>query len=254
MSIQSELQKRILLLDGAMGTLLPKFIPTKLKNLDEAVITYPEIVEQIHQGYSDAGADILKTNTFNNSSYVAQAVSIARKSIIRENQFIAGVIGPVFYKTNLKTIVESFHDSNVDVILLETAISLKDTLRHLEVITQNTNIPVMVSITISQMGNALSGETPTTFLEEISRFDILSFGFNCSFGTTVISKALNELQNPKNIYLSAHPNHGLPEAPESEAHFFHEIESWVKDKKVNMIGGCCGTTPLHIERMKEFIL
>src|SRR5690606_8733315 len=119
MSLEEAILKKGLLLDGAMGTLLIHHLG-KLKDLDEVSLLYPEEIERIHQAYSDAGANILKTNTFNNSSHTKKAVELAKRAIKKKNQFVAGVIGPVFKEVSLEKIVDDFCEGQVDVLLLET--------------------------------------------------------------------------------------------------------------------------------------
>lgn len=246
MSLEEAILKKGLLLDGAMGTLLIHHLG-KLKDLDEVSLLYPEEVERIHQAYSDAGANILKTNTFNNSSHTKKAVELAKRSIKKKNQFVAGVIGPVFKEVSLEKIVDDFCEGQVDVLLLETCMSLKDTEERIRLITSRSSTPLMVSMTLSRDGKAITGETAQSFFDAASQYKIFSFGFNCSFGPESITSAATNLKNPKNIPLTAHPN------MQDNNVFFNEVRFWKETGLFHIIGGCCGTTPEDIKKLREII-
>lgn len=246
MSLEEAIQRKILLLDGAMGTMLIHHLG-KLESLDEVTLLNPEEVERIHRAYSEAGADILKTNTFNNSSHTKKAVELVRRSK-RDDQFIAGVIGPVLKEVPLEKIIDDFNESKADVLLLETCMSLQDTKERIKMISRRSNLPLMVSMTLTQKGNALSGESAQYFFDTIATDNILSFGFNCSYGPESITDVARTLKNPKSIPLSAHPN------KKNQETFFNELKLWKEENLFRMIGGCCGTTPEDIKKIRDSIL
>lgn len=246
MSLEEDILKKVMLLDGAMGTLLSHHLG-KLETLDEVSIISPVEVEQIHLDYSMAGADIFKTNTFNNSPHTQKAVELAKNALFRNDQYIAGVIGPILYQNPLEKIIDDFNDSKVDCLLLETCMSLEDTKERIEVIKKRSSLPILVSITLKQDGTSLDGNSAQYFFDTVSQLDIFSFGFNCSFGPQSITKVAMNLKNPLNIPLSAHPN------MKDKKSFLEEIKMWINEDIFKMIGGCCGTTPDEIKKLRSII-
>ncbi len=314
------LKSRILILDGAMGTMIQRYRLTeeqfrgeRFKNTDKLqkgnndllTISQPHIIEQIHREYLEAGADIIETNTFNSNSISMQdynmqnvvhemnfeAAKIARKvadefSLRTPNKprFVAGSIGPTNKTTSMSPRVEdpmyrevTFDDlkvtyekqidalieGGVDLLLIETVF---DTLNVKAALfaTQNifrkrgAKIPIMLSVTLSdKAGRTLSGQTIEGFLTSISHADLLSVGLNCSFGASEMKPHLKQLKRISPFFVSSYPNAGLPnqlgEYDETPQKMANQIKEFIDEGLVNIIGGCCGTTPAHIAMFTELV-
>ena len=322
-SIQECLNDRILIIDGAMGTMIQQY---KLEekdyrgerfkdwhkdvrgNNDLLSLTQPQIVQAIHRAYLEAGADIIETNTFSSTS-IAQAdynmqslayelnvaaVQCARKAIndfasdskqTNNCKFVAGAIGPLnktlslspdvnnpgFRTVTFDEVADAYYeqirglvDGGVDLLLIET---IFDTLNAKAAIfaikkyfrdTKKPELPIMISGTITDAsGRTLSGQTLEAFYISISHANPLSVGLNCALGAKEMRPHIEELSEIAGCYTSAYPNAGLPNAfgeydeqPEETAHI---IEEWAKDGFVNIVGGCCGTTPDHIKHIAEHV-
>ncbi len=312
-NIKKELESRVLVMDGAMGSLLQEYKLTeedyrgqKLKdtthdqkgNNDILSLTHPDIIAEIHDKYLQAGADIILTNTFN-ANRISQAdyntqelvyemnrasAEIARKEADKYTQknpskprFVAGTLGPTNKTLSLSPDVNDpgyravtfddvkdtyreqtagLIDGGIDLILIETVF---DTLNAKAAIIgveealaeKNISLPLMVSGTITDAsGRTLSGQTLEAFLNSVAHVDLLSIGLNCSLGATDLRPYVKELSNKAPFHISAHPNAGLPnqfggydETPEIMAGY---IKDYLDNSFVNIIGGCCGTTPDHI--------
>tara|TARA_B110000208_G_scaffold128772_1_gene156465 strand:- start:2021 stop:3022 length:1002 start_codon:yes stop_codon:yes gene_type:complete len=317
-NIYNQLQKRILILDGAMGTMLQDYdfseedyrgerfkeYPSSLKgNNDLLSLTQPDAIAEIHQKYFAAGADIIETNTFSGTSIAMadynmenlvyelnyESAKIAKrvadeftKSEPHKPRFVAGSIGPTNKTASLspdvnrpeyraitfdelrssyKLQVEALIDGGVDLLLVETifdTLNAKAALFAIEEVKeeQAIDIPIMVSGTITDAsGRTLSGQTVEAFLASISHIPLLSVGFNCALGAEQLKPYLQRLSKETSFYTSAHPNAGLPnafgeyeETPEQMTAF---IEAYFKDDLINVIGGCCGSTPAHIKSIFE---
>ncbi len=320
-TIQQCLNQRILIIDGAMGTMIQKY---KLEekdyrgeefkgwhkdvkgNNDLLSITQPQIIQAIHNAYLEAGADIIETNTFSSTS-IAQAdydmqtlayelnlagAQCARKAIedFSDNdktanncKFIAGAIGPLnktlslspdvnnpgFRTVTFDEVATAYYeqvrglvDGGVDLLLIET---IFDTLNAKAAIyaikkyfrdTQKEELPIMISGTITDAsGRTLSGQTLEAFYISLSHANPLSVGLNCALGAKEMRPHIEELSEIASCYTSAYPNAGLPNAfgeydeqPEETAHI---LEEWAKEGFVNIVGGCCGTTPEHIKHIAQ---
>ncbi|MCL2028022.1 MAG: methionine synthase [Bacteroidales bacterium] len=319
MSILSQLERRVLILDGAMGTMIQTYklsehdyrgerftnIAADLKGCNDLlVLTKPEIIAEIHEQYLKAGADIIETCTFNatsvsladydlqHSAYEinVEAAKLARKCAAKftaknpeKPRFVAGSIGPTNRSLSLSPQVEdpgfraiTFDEmadayaeqveglmiGGVDVLLVETVFDTLNAKAALFAI-QNTfeklgkTLPVMVSVTLEKSGRNLSGQTIPAFLESLSHIPLLSIGLNCSFGAKQIFPYLQELSQISPFYTSVYPNAGMPnqlgeydETPETMA--IH-VDAILKNQLVNIIGGCCGTSPEHIAKYTEII-
>ncbi len=312
--IEQELEKRILILDGAMGTMIQrhklteedyrgarfKDHPSPLKgNNDLLSITRPEIIEGIHRAYLEAGADIIETNTFN-SNPISQAdyhlseltyeLNVAAAKLARnaadeytrknpgKPRFVAGAIGPTNRTASLSPNVndpgyravsfdelkagyteqiKGLADGNVDLILIETifdTLNAKAALFALESYFEQTGkrLPIMVSVTITDAsGRTLSGQTIGAFLTSVSHANLFSIGLNCALGAKEMRPYLEELSEKAPYFVSVYPNAGLPnqfgeydETPESMG---GQLADFLKNGFVNIVGGCCGTTPEHIK-------
>jgi 5-methyltetrahydrofolate--homocysteine methyltransferase len=314
--LQDILKQRILVLDGAMGTMIQrhklteedfrneqlKDHPHPLKgNNDLLSITRPDIIKDIHRQYFAAGADIAETNTFG-STTVAQAdyhleslvyqinfqaarlaKEVAEEFTKREPhkpRFVAGSMGPttklasmspdvnnpgyraisfdqlvVAFKEQAKGLLEG----GVDMLLLETitdTLNAKAALFAIEELFEETGkqVPIMVSGTITDAsGRILSGQTTEAFLISVSHVPLLSIGLNCALGASALRPYLQVLNEKAPFFVSAHPNAGLPnefgqydQTPDQMA---AEIEEFLKEGLINIIGGCCGSTPDHISKI-----
>ncbi len=317
-SIKQEIKKRILVLDGAMGTMLQQYnfteedfrgerfknYPSSLKgNNDLLSITQPEAIAEVHRKYFEAGADIVETNTFSGTTIAMadynleelvyelnyESAKIAKqvadeftKANPEKPRFVAGSIGPTNKTASLspdvnrpeyraitfdelriayKQQVEALIDGGVDVLLVETifdTLNAKAALFAIEEVkeTQNSDIPVMVSGTITDAsGRTLSGQTVEAFLASISHIPLLSVGFNCALGAEQLKPYLQRLAIATDFYTSAHPNAGLPNAfgeyDQTPKQMQQLIEDYLQDGLINIIGGCCGTNPEHIKAIAE---
>ena len=316
--IQEEIKKRILVLDGAMGTMLQRYkfeeedfrgehfkdFPHPLKgNNDLLSITQPEAVKSVHRAYFEAGADIVETNTFSGTTigmadyYLEdlvyelnfQSAKIAREvadEFTAKNterpRFVAGSIGPTnrtasmspdvndpgFRAVNFddlkiayKQQVEALIDGGCDLLLVETIFDTLNAKAALFAIEEfkderNIDIPIMVSGTITDAsGRTLSGQTVEAFLISISHIPLLSVGFNCALGADQLKPYLKRLGNNTSLNISAHPNAGLPNAfgqyDQTPEEMQQLIREYLQENLVNIIGGCCGTTPEHIKLIAE---
>jgi len=316
--IKDEIEKRILVLDGAMGTMLQRYnfseedyrgdrfkdYPSSLKgNNDLLSLTQAEAIAEVHRKYFEAGADIVETNTFSGTTIAMadynmedlvyelnfESAKIAKQvadefTVVnpKKPRFVAGSIGPTNKTASLspdvnkpeyraitfeelrvayKEQVEALIDGGVDVLLVETifdTLNAKAALFAIEEVKEERKIdtPVMVSGTITDAsGRTLSGQTVEAFLTSISHVPLLSVGFNCALGAEQLKPYLQRLSNETEFYTSAHPNAGLPNAfgeyDQSPKEMVKLIEGYLEDGLINIIGGCCGTTPDHIEAISE---
>ena len=308
------LKERILLLDGAMGTMIQGYKlsesdyrgerfrdhPCDLKgNNDLLSLTRPDVITEIHQAYLEAGSDIIETNTFNSTS-VSQADYQAEALVYEINfesariaaeaaaaftrltpgkpRFVAGSMGPTNKTTSLSPDVNdpgfraiSFDEmkaayaeqakglveGGVDLLLVETVfdtLNAKAALMGIEEYLESAgiSIPVMVSGTITDAsGRTLSGQTLEAFMHSLSHVDLLSMGLNCSLGAKEIRPYLEEMAGKSTFFTSVHPNAGLPnqfgEYDESPQEMSRQIKEFIDSGFVNIVGGCCGTTPEHIK-------
>ena len=312
--IRTELAKRILIIDGAMGTMIQRYKleeadyrgerfknwHTDVKgNNDLLSITKPEIITAIHKQYLDAGADIIETNTFSSTS-IAQAdydmqslayelnvasVKCAKNAVEQSGKtaWVAGAIGPLnktlslspdvnnpgFRAVSFDEVAEAYTeqikglvDGGADLLLIET---IFDTLNAKAAIYAAKNyfrannipeLPIMISGTITDAsGRTLSGQTLEAFYISVMHANPLSIGLNCALGASEMRPHIEELSAIASCYVSAYPNAGLPNAfgeyDEQPHETAHIIEGWAKEGFLNIVGGCCGTTPDHIKHIAE---
>ena len=313
-SIFEILKKRILVLDGAMGTMIQKYKFSESDyrgsrfinhscnvqgNNDLLSITQPEAICKIHEEYLDSGADIIETNTFSSTSIGMadykmeslvkeinyESARLAKKATNKFNEkqpnkprFVAGSIGPTnktasmspdvndpgYRAITFDNLVESYSeqinaliDGGVDILLVETifdTLNAKAALFACDVIKENrkSDIPVMVSGTITDAsGRTLSGQTVEAFVTSLSHIPLLSIGLNCALGADLLLPYMKRLSNITENYTSAFPNAGLPNAFGEYDQTPNEMTSLIKEyfeaNCVNIIGGCCGTTPEFIK-------
>jgi 5-methyltetrahydrofolate--homocysteine methyltransferase len=324
-TIQEALRKRILVIDGAMGTMIQRYKlseadyrgqrfadwPSDLKgNNDLLCITRPDIIRAIHLEYLEAGADIIETNTFNaqavsladyNMGSLAYEYNIAATRCAREaiteflqkhpersagpGPFVAGAIGPMnktlslspdvnnpgFRSISFDEVAEAYYeqvkglsDGGVDLLLIETIFDTLNAKAAIYAIKKffrdsgRPELPLMISGTITDAsGRTLSGQTLEAFYTSVEHANPLSIGLNCALGAEQMRPHIEELAQIAACYTSAYPNAGLPNAmgeydemPHQTAHF---IEEWAKEGFVNIVGGCCGTTPEHIRHIAQHV-
>jgi 5-methyltetrahydrofolate--homocysteine methyltransferase len=318
--LEALLKDRILVIDGAMGTMIQQYKLTEKDyrgtrfanhaydiqgNNEILVFTQPHIIEAIHRAYLEAGADILETNTFG-ATKIAQAdyhleslayemnleaAKIARKAADEFNQrtpekprFVAGAIGPTnktaslspdvnnpgFRGVSFDELKEAYYeqakglmDGGCDALIVETifdTLNAKAALFAIEELFEEVGdrLPVMISGTITDAsGRTLSGQTVGAFWASINHIPILSVGLNCALGATEMRPYLQELSDIADCYISAYPNAGLPnefgEYDQGASEMQQYIKEFASSGFVNIVGGCCGTTPDHIQAMAEAV-
>ena len=318
-SLRALLAERIVLLDGAMGTMIQQYklqeadyrgdrfadwTGQDLKgNNDLLVLTKPEIVREVHSKYIAAGSDIIETNTFNATTisqedyglgHLVSELNLAAARLAREaadactdrRVYVAGAIGPLNRTLSISRDVndpgkrevtfeqvaaayteqiESLVEGGVDILLVETifdTLNAKAALFAIRRFFERTgkNLPVMASGTITDLsGRTLTGQTVEAFLNSLSHFPLLSIGLNCALGPNEMRPYIEELSNISPFFVSAYPNAGLPDPlsptgfPETPESLAPQLREWAEQGWLNIIGGCCGTTPGHIKAMADAV-
>jgi 5-methyltetrahydrofolate--homocysteine methyltransferase len=312
-ALKREAKERILILDGAMGTMIQRYRLDEagyrgarfkdhkrdLKgNNDLLVLSQPKIISEIHNAYLEAGADIIETNTFNaqaisQSDYgledIVYEMNFAAAKLAREAadawtrktpdkpRFVAGAIGPTnrtasispdvnnpgFRNVSFDTLVEAYTtqtrgliEGGADTILIETVFDTLNAKAAGFAVEQvfdklGVPLPIMISGTITDLsGRNLSGQTPEAFWYSMQHLQPFSIGLNCSFGAEQLRPSVDEIAHVAGTYVSVYPNAGLPnemgEYDESPEFMAGLLEEWARDGLINIVGGCCGTTPDHI--------
>jgi 5-methyltetrahydrofolate--homocysteine methyltransferase len=317
--LEGLLSQRVLVLDGAMGTMIHAHQPTEedyrgerfrnhtklLKNCTEVmVLTQPKIIEDIHRAYLEAGADIIETCTFNSTAisladfdlqeHVVEmnrkAAEIARRAADQVTRrapgrprFVAGSLGPTNRTLSLSPDVndpgfravsfdqmaaayaEQVHglvSGGVDLLLVETVfdpLNLKACLFAIDQYFEETQVrlPVMISVTIFEGGRTLTAQTIEAFWAAVSQFDMLSVGINCALGVDQMRPYVENLAAVCPVYTSCYPNAGLPnelgEFDDTPEHMGKALGEFVKSGWINLVGGCCGTTPKHIRAIADAV-
>jgi len=312
-TLKREAKKRILILDGAMGTMIQRHKldeagyrgarfrdhPRDLKgNNDLLVLTQPHIISEIHNAYLEVGADIIETNTFNaqaisQSDYgleaIAYELNVAAGKLARDTsdawtkktpdkpRFVAGAIGPTnrtasispdvnnpgFRNVSFDALVDAYGtqarglvEGGVDILLIETVFDTLNAKAAGFAVEQafdelGVELPIMLSDTITDLsGRNLSGQTPEAFWYSLKHLNPFSVGMNCSFGAEQLRPSVDEISHVADTLVSVYPNAGLPnemgEYDETPEHMAGLLEEWARDGLINIVGGCCGTTPEHI--------
>ncbi|MCB1174121.1 MAG: methionine synthase [Leptospiraceae bacterium] len=319
--LQTRLESEILILDGAMGTMIQKRKPdeaayrgellrdheSELKgNNDILVLTSPDMIREIHAEFLDAGADIIETNTFSanfisqadyNCTHLVHEINLAAAQLARsvaaefthkqpdKPRFVAGSMGPTtkllsmspdvndpgFRAATFKELQAAFKEQaealiegGADLLLIETitdTLNCKAALHAIEEIRAQTGIeiPIMISGTIvDQSGRILSGQTPEAFWISVAHApNLLSVGLNCALGSAQMRPFLADLARVATCKVSLYPNAGLPnemgEYDETPEYMAGQLESYAQDQFVNIVGGCCGTTPAHIRQIARAV-
>jgi len=319
-ALKREANERILILDGAMGTMIQRYkldeagyrgarfkdFSHDLKgNNDLLVLTQPTIISEIHNAYLEAGADIIETNTFNaqaisQSDYgledIAYEMNVSAAKLAREAadawtkktpdkpRFVAGAIGPTnrtasispdvnnpgFRNVSFDALVAAYStqtrgliDGGVDTILIETVFDTLNAKAAGFAVEQvfeemGVELPIMISGTITDLsGRNLSGQTPEAFWYSMQHLKPFSVGLNCSFGAEQLRPAVADMSAVADTLISVYPNAGLPNEMggyDQSAEFMAGLlEEWAKDGLINIVGGCCGTTPEHIRAIAEAV-
>ncbi|MFZ9035645.1 MAG: methionine synthase [Francisellaceae bacterium] len=317
-TLSAHLNKRILLLDGAMGTMIQGYQLTEADyrgdrfsyhpheqkgNNDLLNLTQPDIIREIHEAYLKAGSDIIETNTFNCTSIsmadygmqdqvFAMAKSgalIARKAADKyttseKPRYVAGILGPTnrtlsispdvsdpgFRNISFDELLKAYDENidglvqgGVDIIMVETIFDTLNAKAALYAIEsyferQQIRLPVMISGTITdQSGRTLSGQTVDAFFYSLKHARPMSIGFNCALGADDLYPHINTLAKISNTFISMHPNAGLPNAfggyDETPEIMVDKLRPFINNKLVNILGGCCGTTPDHIQALARLI-
>lgn len=314
--IREIIKERILVLDGAMGTMIQShklkeedYRGLELKdhpmpllgNNDLLSVTQPEIIKGVHRAYLEVGADIIETNTFSSTSIGMadygleewvhkinyESAKIAKEVANEYNilnpkkpRFVAGSIGPTnktasmspdvnqpgFRAVDFDELVSAYSEQivglkegGVDLLLIETVFDTLNAKAALFAVSQikeqqQWEVPVMLSGTITDAsGRTLSGQTVGAFYISLQHMDLLSIGFNCALGADQLLPYVKELSMISNSFISAHPNAGLPNAfgeyDQSPDEMQNQIQRYLDQNLVNIIGGCCGTTPEHIAKI-----
>jgi len=318
MTIWEAIKERILVLDGAMGTMLQAYkfteddfrgerfkdfhVPLQGNN-DLLSITQPKAIKEVHAKYFEAGADIVETNTFSGTTIAMAdyeledlvyelnfqsaklAKEVADEFTAKEPhkpRFVAGSMGPTNRTASMspdvndpgfravtfdelriayKQQVEALLDGGADILLVETVfdtLNAKAALFAIEEVKEERgiDIPIMVSGTITDAsGRTLSGQTAEAFLVSISHIPMLSIGFNCALGANQLTPHLEVLAKNAEFNVSAHPNAGLPNAfgeyDETPKQMASQIKEFLDKSLINIVGGCCGTTPEHIKAIAD---
>jgi 5-methyltetrahydrofolate--homocysteine methyltransferase len=322
-SIEQLLHERILILDGAMGTMIQQ------RKLDEAAfrgerfkdwtkdlkghndllnLTQPSVIEEIHRQYLEAGADIIETNTFNSQAIslidykmetlgyelskagaecAKRAVAAVQRAQPGRHCFVAGAIGPTTKTSSISTDVnspaargttyeelvkaygEQVHgllDGGADLLLVETIFDTLNAKAAFFAIQQAfasgaRRVPIMASVTFIQAGSnrGVTGQTVEAFWNSISHVPLLSVGMNCALGPKEMRPLIEELSQIAPIHISAHPNAGLPNPllptgfPETPETLAPQLREWAENGWLNIVGGCCGTTPAHIRCIADAV-
>jgi 5-methyltetrahydrofolate--homocysteine methyltransferase len=318
--LESILQERILILDGAMGTMIQRY---KLEekdyrgerfaawkhdlkgNNDLLILTQPKIIRDIHTAYLEAGADIIETNTFNSNSISmadyrmeelvyemnCEGARLARAAAdVYEHldpfkpRYVAGALGPttrsasvvtdvnnpshrnVTFDQLVTTFTESVRgllDGGVDLLLIETQIDTLNCKAALYAIDQyfeqnGVRVPIMISGTIPDTsGRTLSGQTPEAFWNAVAHANPLSIGLNCALGVEQLRQYIDDIARVANVHVSSHPNAGLPnvfgEFDHTPEFMAEHLREWAQSGFLNIVGGCCGTTPTHIKAIAQAV-
>ena len=316
--LEKILEQRIMILDGAMGTMIQAYQFSEedykgerfkdyeilLKgNNDLLTLTQPEAIKEIHRKYLAVGADIIETNTFSGTTIAMadygmedlvyelnfESARLAREAADEftgkephKPRFVAGSMGPTNKTASMspdvndpgyravtfdelriayKQQAEALLDGGADILLVETVfdtLNAKAGLFAIEEIKveRGIDIPIMLSGTITDAsGRTLSGQTAEAFLISVSHIPLLTVGFNCALGANLLQPHLEAIAPKTDLAISAHPNAGLPNAfgeyDETPEQMAEQIESYLKRSLVNIVGGCCGTTPEHIRAIAD---
>jgi 5-methyltetrahydrofolate--homocysteine methyltransferase len=290
--LHDALAERILVLDGAMGTMIQQrnltaadFGGPALEGCNENLaLTRPDVIRDIHRMYFAAGADIVETDTFGATPLVlaeygladkCREINIAAVKLAKEaaagKGFVAGSMGPttkaitVTGGVTFQQLVENFHaqaaaliEGGADLLLVETCQDTRNVKAALIGIAQvGVKIPVIVSGTIEPMGTMLAGQTADALVASLQHVDLLAVGLNCATGPEFMTDHIRTIHEMATTAVSCYPNAGLPDEEgkygETPTSLAASLERFVKNGWVNILGGCCGTTPAHIKAIAQMV-
>ncbi|CAG9612787.1 Methionine synthase [Bacillus rhizoplanae] len=298
--IEERLQQEILILDGAMGTMIQQedllpadFGGEEYEGCNEYLVkTRPDVIIHIHKEYIEAGADIIETNTFGATNIVLsdynlshldeelneKAAQLAKQAVIESGKevYVAGAMGPttkaisVTGGVTFEGLIEAYTRQargllrgGVDLLLVETSQDMRNVKAaclgiEKAFIEAKKKVPLMISGTIEPMGTTLAGQTIEAFYLSIEHMNPLSVGLNCATGPEFMREHIRSLAELSECYISCYPNAGLPDEDghyhESPHSLAYKVKQFAEEGWVNIVGGCCGTTPAHIRAMKEALL
>jgi len=279
------LEKRVLVCDGAMGTeLYARGIPFS-RSFDELNLTVPQAVKEVHLAYVKAGADIIETNTFGANRFrlgkfdlagQVRAINLAGARLAREvagdELYVAGSVGPLGVRleplgpTSIEEACEVFREQiaalmegGVDLIVVETMIDPNEAHAALLAARQAGNLPVVVQMTVEEDGSTQTGSSPEDFARDLAEWGADVIGLNCGTGPAAVLDALERMAASTTLKLSAQPNAGLPSTVQGRSLYLCSPEymaSYARrfiDAGARLLGGCCGTTPAHIQAIKSAV-
>ncbi|MEO8078274.1 MAG: homocysteine S-methyltransferase family protein, partial [Acidobacteriota bacterium] len=280
-----ELDRRVLVCDGAMGTMLYAKGVFLNRSFDELNVTHPELVADVHQAYVRAGADVIETNTFGanriklgafglaDSAHAInlQGARIARQAA-REQVYVAGAIGPLgiriepWGKTGVDEAEEFFREQaralvegGVDLFVLETFRDVNEIGAAIRAVRSVCSLPIVAQVTTEKDGNSLDGAAPETFVPDLERLGANVVGLNCSVGPAAMLETIERMAQVATVRLSAQPNAGQPREVEGRNIYLCSPEYMATygrrfiQNGVRLVGGCCGTTPEHIRHIKQAV-
>ena len=279
------IEQRVLVCDGAMGTMLYGKGIFLNRSFDELNLTQPDLVAEVHQAYARAGADLIETNTFGANRVKLGAFALADKvhainlqgariarHAARENVYVAGAIGPLgiriepWGKTGIDEAEEYFreqaralHQGGVDLFVLETFRDLNEIRAAIRAIRSICPLPIVAQVTTEEDGNTLDGVAPESFVPELEREGANVVGLNCSVGPAAMLETIERMAQVATTRLSAQPNAGSPREVEGRNIYLCSPEymaSYARrfiNSGVRLVGGCCGTTPDHIRQIKSAV-
>ena len=280
-----EIEQRVLVCDGAMGTMLYAKGIFLNRSFDELNLTQPDLVAEVHQGYVRAGADVIETNTFGANRVKLSAFGLAERArainvqgakiarhAAREQAFVAGAIGPLgiriepWGKTGVdeaeayfREQAEALLDGVVDLFVLETFRDINELGAAIRAVRSVCDLPVVAQVTTEEDGNSLDGVAPERFVPELERAGAHVVGLNCSVGPAGMLETIERMSRVATVKLSAQPNAGRPREIEGRNIYLSSPEymaSYARrfiNNGVRLVGGCCGTTPEHIRHIKQVV-
>jgi homocysteine S-methyltransferase len=277
-----EISRRVLVCDGAMGTMLYGRGIFLNRSFDELNLTQPDLVAEVHQGYIRAGADVIETNTFGANRVKLAAFGLAdrvgvlnsqgariARHAAREAAYVAGSLGPLGIRiepwgktgvdeaeVHFREQAQALHDAGVDLFILETFRDVNEIGAAIRAVRSICDLPVVAQVTTEEDGNSLDGAAPESFVPELERLGANIVGVNCSVGPAAMLETVERMGRVASVPLSAQPNAGRPREVEGRNIYLSSPEymaSYARrfiNNGVRLVGGCCGTTPEHIRHIK----
>jgi methionine synthase / methylenetetrahydrofolate reductase(NADPH) len=277
-----EIAKRVLVCDGAMGTMLYAKGIFLNRSFDELNLTQPDLVAEVHQAYIRAGSDVIETNTFGANRVKLGAFGLADRTVAlntegariarhaaRENAYVAGSLGPLgiriepWGKTGIDEAAEHFreqaralHEGGVDLFVLETFRDVNEISAAIRAVRSVCALPIVAQVTTEEDGNSLDGAAPESFVPQLEQLGANLVGVNCSVGPAAMLETVERMGRVATVPLSAQPNAGRPREIEGRNIYLSSPEYMASYARrfigqgVRLVGGCCGTTPEHIRHIK----